>query len=50
MLQTGLNARATESYWPLLQSEIHTLLEGLRKSPGRLEDHLRRWNKYLSIF
>ena len=42
LLQTGLSARATREYWPLLQSEAVRLLESFSSSPERYEKHIRR--------
>ncbi|KAG6856615.1 hypothetical protein H0H87_002570 [Tephrocybe sp. NHM501043] len=42
LLNTGLNARATQEYWPLIQSEVEILLEGFATSPKDYEKHIRR--------
>ncbi|KAG6917491.1 hypothetical protein DXG01_002355 [Tephrocybe rancida] len=42
LLNTGLGARATQSYWPLIQSEVEILLNGLVTSPKDFEKHIRR--------
>ncbi|KAG6836306.1 hypothetical protein H0H93_009279 [Arthromyces matolae] len=42
LLKTGLSANATRDYWPLLQSELEILLDGLTASPNEFEQHIRR--------
>ncbi|RDB27129.1 O-methylsterigmatocystin oxidoreductase [Hypsizygus marmoreus] len=42
LLQTGLSARATQSFWPLIQDEVNVLLDGFEKSPEKYEKHIRR--------
>ncbi|KAF8231177.1 cytochrome P450 [Tricholoma matsutake] len=41
LMHTGLSARATREYWPLLQSEAVKLLDGLFSSPDKYENHIR---------
>ncbi|TFK41710.1 cytochrome P450 [Crucibulum laeve] len=42
LLKTGLGVRATRDFWPLLQTEVETLVEGLTRSPEKHESHIRR--------
>ncbi|KAF9456423.1 cytochrome P450 [Collybia nuda] len=42
LLHTGLGPLAVRDYWPLIQSEAETLLEGFAKSPEKYETHIRR--------
>ncbi|KAG5717253.1 O-methylsterigmatocystin oxidoreductase [Termitomyces sp. T112] len=42
LLRTGLSARATQEYWPLLQSELEILLHGFAANPKEFENHIRR--------
>ncbi|KAG6811069.1 hypothetical protein H0H92_009129 [Tricholoma furcatifolium] len=42
LLNSGLSARATQEYWPLIQSELDILLQGCVKSPRDYEKHIRR--------
>ncbi|GLB39440.1 putative cytochrome p450 [Lyophyllum shimeji] len=42
LLNTSLNSRATQEFWPLIQSELDTLLDGFRSSPVKYEKHIRR--------
>jgi cytochrome P450 len=40
-MHAGLNAHASRDYWPLLQSEVGKLLDGLFSSPDKYEQHIR---------
>lgn len=42
LLRSGLSPRATQQYWPLLQSEVRNFLDGLESSPMNYEYHIRR--------
>ncbi|KAF8056530.1 cytochrome P450 [Lyophyllum atratum] len=42
LLKTGLSARATQGFWPLIESEVATLLDGFSCSPEKYEKHIRR--------
>lgn len=42
LLKTGLNARVTQEYWPLLQSELEVLLNGFAADPKEFKKHIRR--------
>ncbi|KZT01116.1 cytochrome P450 [Laetiporus sulphureus 93-53] len=42
LLQAGLNPRAIQSYRPIQEEEMHTLLRGLAKSPENFISHIRR--------
>ncbi|KAG6867889.1 hypothetical protein C0993_009820 [Termitomyces sp. T159_Od127] len=42
LLKTGLNARVTQEYWPLLQSELKVLLDGFADNPKEFTKHIRR--------
>ncbi|KAG6872786.1 hypothetical protein C0995_006706 [Termitomyces sp. Mi166 len=42
LLKTGLSPRATQQYWPLLQSELQILLDGFAANPKEFEKHIRR--------
>ncbi|KAJ7149692.1 cytochrome P450 [Mycena filopes] len=42
LLQQGLNAQAVREYWPTLEAEVDVLVRGLRETPERFENHLRR--------
>lgn len=44
LLHTGLGPRAVQQYWPLIQSETETLLDGFAKSPRKYEHHIRRYD------
>jgi len=41
LMHTSLNSRATQKYWPLLQSEVVKLLEALSSSPDQYDNHIR---------
>jgi cytochrome P450 len=43
LIHTGLSARGTQEYWPLLQSEASKLLDGLFSSPDKYQKHFRTW-------
>jgi cytochrome P450 len=42
LLQQGLGLRSTKTYWPTLQEELETLLNGLAESPQQYVQHVRR--------
>lgn len=41
LIHNGLSARATQEYWPLLQSEASKLLDRFFASPDEYEKHIR---------
>lgn len=42
LLHAGLNAKAIESYWPLMASEALEMVRGFSESPHLLESHIRK--------
>lgn len=43
LLVKGLGAQALPGYIPLFESELSTLLDGLKASPSNLIEHIRRY-------
>ncbi|KAH8112914.1 cytochrome P450 [Phellopilus nigrolimitatus] len=42
MLHAGLNASATRGYWPLMQKETKSMIEGFLEEPALYEGHIRK--------
>lgn len=49
LLQSGLGQQATLQYWPVLEQELYTLLDGLAESPKDYEWHFRRYLKLVYL-
>ena len=49
LILNGLGANATKSYWPILQAEAKTLINGMLSEPEKLVAHIRRCVEKMGI-